>query len=466
MKIYWRLIISLQYKFLLMKKKYWFLIILLGLIIFGYIKLFNSTINKKAVPSNADMVSTVDVKKLIRTVLWDVITHPSKWKFSSSGTDTAALIDLKDVFEIPDYVQVFHLTGEQVKNWYCLLQIKKERLFDKALIQRGFTKINSNEYTSATMNMGITKNENNIIVSSYALDSSVNLKNVSNLLFTKKEFLPVEKFSKIASANSHLTLFIAANEFLQNDALLKLNISNSSINIDGELTPQAAYTFVENNFTFNSDALLSLGFTQPSASVYNAICKTDKENISKAIGVNMDTLFIPSNKHYSLSIAGIKPRVDSAITYTYDDDFNKVEKVVVNNVEEPDYSFTIEGDSVQNIYKNWIANKTITTSDAGALFRPMPFVKSFCSVKDSKQLIIAPTNFSSLGNKEQKKAVFYCNILVEKLGEKYLKYFSDDIKNAIIKVGKVNIVCNQNNNKLELKVQINKAEKDGGFLNF
>jgi hypothetical protein len=447
-----------------MKKKYWFLILLLGIIIFGYIKLFYSSINKAAVPSNADMVATVDVKKVIRTVVWDIVTHTSKWKIKSSGTDNTDAVDLKDVFVLPDYAHAFHIKGEPANAWYTVLQIKDEALFTKALKQYGFTALYNNQYTSVEKKLGIVQNGKEIIVSSFAPDSTNNLNAIANTLFVKKDFLPTEKLEQITNANSHVALFVAANNFLKEDAIVKANITNDNINIDGELNPKDAFSFIENNFSSNSNAMLSLGFTQPTKSVYEAISSTDKVNISKAVGVSMDSLFIPSNKFYQLQVDGIVPRVDSAITYTYDDDFNAIQKVVVNNVDEPMYNFIVVGDSVQTILNNWTNNKTTVQDNNAQLFRPMPLVKSYCTIKDKNTLEIAPKNFTKTSTNENIKAVFFANIMFQKIGYKYLKYFPDEIKNALQKISKTNITCNKNGNTLVLTATVQKASK--GFLDF
>jgi hypothetical protein len=445
-----------------MKKRFWLLLLLLAIGIFGYIKLFYSSINKAAVPSNADMVATIDVKKVIRTVVWDVVTHTSKWKIKSSSIDTTDAVDLKDVFVLPDYAHAFHIKGEPTNAWYTVLQIKDEALFTKALKQYGFTSVYANQYRNVDKNLGLFKNGSCVILGSFALDSTNNLYALVDESIAKNEFLPAEKLKQIASVNSHLSLYIAANNFLKEDAVVKGNITNDNIIINGDFVPKELYSFVENNFAYSSNAMLSLGFTQPTTGVYNTIGAAEKANISKAIGVNMDTMFIPSNKYYQLQVDAIVPRVDSAISYTYDDDFNAIQKVVVNNVDEPMYNFVIAGDSVQTIFNNWTSNKIIVQDNNGALFRPMPLVKSYCNIKDKNSLEIAPKNFTKTSTNENVKAVFFANFMFQKIGDKYLKYFPDEVKNALQKVSKTNITCNKNGNTLVLKATIQKASK--GFL--
>jgi hypothetical protein len=137
---------------------------------------------------------------------------------------------------------------------------------------------------------------------------------------------------------------------------------------------------------------------------------------------------------------------------------------VVNNVDEPVYNFIVVGDSVQTIFNNWTSNKTIIQDNNAYLFRPMPLVKSYCNIKDKNSLEIAPKNFTKTSTNENIKAVFFANIVLQKIGDKYLKYFPDDVKNALQRVSKVNITCTNNNNTLVLKASVEKASK--GFLDF
>jgi hypothetical protein len=448
-----------------MKKRYWFLLVCLGLCIFIYFKLFYTKMNTSAVPNTADMVLSIDVKKITRTIIWHYITNPSKWKISSS-TDTSDRVSIQDMVEIPDYILPFHIKNERANAWYCLLQIKDSAVFEKGVRQFGFDKINIDEYTNPMMNVGFVRKGNEVLISSYASDSSNNLKNVAEKFFGKQNFIDPKKLALLEAAKSHASLFIAANYFLQEDAIVKANISNEEVKIDGSFIPKKDYTFNETTYSLSSNALLSLCFTQPTENILNLWKANDKANVSTFIGVNVDTLLSPYNKFYQLDFANIKPRIDSAITYTYDDDFNKVEKVVVNKVEEPSFSFKITGDSVQHIFDSWVVSNTISVSDTGAFFRPMPFVKSYCSLPSTNELIIASKNYVTEKSDANINAILYMQLLFTKIPDAYLKYLPFTVSNVIQKVEKARVTVTKNNNELQLAATFDKRSSIKSFLDF
>jgi hypothetical protein len=257
-----------------------------------------------------------------------------------------------------------------------------------------------------------------------------------------------------------------ADNFLQEEAILTANFDANKITVEGNLMPKKEFTFNENKFQYNSTSLLALGFTQPSANVFALLTDSSKATISKAINVNIDSLMLQSNKWYSLDVAGIQPRADSAITYTYDDDFNKVEKVVVNNVDEPSFNFTIYGDSVSNIYNHWMLNKKLEKTNAGFLFTPMPFVKSYCTVEEEKLLYLTANNYKIPIIDKSTTAIFFMNVLLSKIPTSLLKYAPTDVAKAMANFEMIEIVARKNEQGAFLKAIITKKKNNKPIWEF
>jgi hypothetical protein len=146
-----------------------------------------------------------------------------------------------------------------------------------------------------------------------------------------------------------------------------------------------------------------------------------------------------------LDIAGIQPRVDSAITYTYDDDFNKVEKVVVNNVDEPMINFLIAGDSVNRIYNNWVVSKKIEISEKGNLFTPIPFVKTYCQNTNDKMLSLKSNNYISATTDLHKSCILYANVSLAKAPSSLLKFLPNNIISIVEKIETTQLAATKNN---------------------
>ncbi len=447
-----------------MNKKKWALVILCGLLIFGYIKLFYKTYTETVVAKSADNIVAIDVKQITNTVIWQYISTPSLWKISSSAAATN-VVSWKDMVEIPDYVLAFHASGQPANAWYGILKIKDDSAFAKGIQQQHFDKIDSNIYASKEIGIQFYKNENNILLTSAAIEKTA-LTKIAIELFLQKNYISKIDLAKLIDAKSHVAIKLKANNFLQEDAIVTAKFDANKIIIEGNLLPKKEFTFTENNFSYNSTSLMALGFTQPNAMVFALLNDSSKSNISKAINVNIDSLMLPTNKWYSLDVVSIKPRADSAITYTYDNDFNKVEKVVVNNIEEPAFNFTIYGDSVSNIYNNWILSNKLEKTNTGFLFTPMPFVKSYCTIEAGKALQLTANNYETTTMDKKTTAIFFMNALLSKIPASLLKYTATDVAKAIENFETIEVVVKKNEQGAFLKVIITKKKNDKPIWEF
>jgi hypothetical protein len=442
-----------------MNKKKWALLVLCVLLVFGYIKLFYKTYSETAVAKSADCIITLDVKRITNTIIWNFITTPSQWKTPAVSKGGKAEVSWKDMVEVPDYIFAFHIKSQPVNVWHTVLQIKDENDFAKGLERYRFKKINTDEYESKETGVHILKKENNILVSNTTADNNYAVQ-VGNELFIQKKYIAKETLVKLIAAKSHLAIHIAPNSFLQQAGIVTANFDKQKIEISSTLMPNTQYSFAENDFSFSDSSLLALGFTQPSPAVYALLNDSSKNNISKALSINIDSLFLQSNKYYSLNVAAIQHRVDSAITYEYDDNFNKVEKAVVNNVEEPAFNFTIAGDCVANIYNHCLQNGKIEQTVTGNLFTPMPFVKSYCNIKSEKELSITAANYQPLTPNKNNNCILFLNMLFSKIPASLLKYLPGDVQNAIANMEYLQLSAKKSNTRLVIQCNLYKKNND------
>jgi hypothetical protein len=442
-----------------MNKKKWALLVLCVLLVFGYIKLFYKTYSETAVAKSADCIITLDVKRITNTIIWNFITTPSQWKTPSISKSGKGEVSWKDMVEVPDYVFAFHIKNQPANAWYTVLQVKNENDFAKGLTRYHFEKRNTDEYVSKETGVHILKKDKKILVVNAAVEDNYTLQ-VADELFNKKSYASKETLAKVIAAKSHLAIHIAPNNFLQQDGMVTANFDKQKIEISSTLMPHTKYGFAENDFSYSESSLFSLGFTQPSPAVYALLNDSSKNNISKVLSINIDSLFLQSNKYYSLNVAAIQHRVDSAITYEYDDNFNKVEKAVVNNVEEPAFNFTIAGDCVANIYNHCLQNGKIEQTVTGNLFTPMPFVKSYCNIKSEKELSITAANYQPLTPNKNNNCILFLNMLFSKIPASLLKYLPGDVQNAIANMEYLQLSAKKNNTRLVIQCNLYKKNND------
>jgi hypothetical protein len=449
-----------------MGKKKWALLVLAGLLVFGYIKLFYKTYSEEAVAKSADCVVVVDVKKIINTVIWNYITTPSQWKIRKLFSKKSGEVSLKDMFVLPDYVFAFHASNQPANVWYTLLTIKDKTHFEKGLLQFKFEKINEHEQLSLAYGIRLYIQGDKVLATTATDADAAYLATVAKELFVEKSYISKAILLKAINAKSHLAVYLAANSFLQKDAVISANFDKTKIKISGSIVPDKQYDFAENSFRYSSASLCTSGFTQPSPAVFGLLHKNNREKISTVLNVNVDSVFKQSNKNYSFDLAAIIQRADSAITYSYDDEFNKVEKVVVNNIQEPAFNFMITGDSISAIYAHLQQNNKLEKTAAGSLFTPMPLVKAYCSIKNKNQLAITASNYSTPTQDKSVTAILFLNLALTKIPANLQKYLPDAVIQAISNVTAVKILATKNNEQVQLSAVFEKMNIDLPVIKF
>jgi len=449
-----------------MSKKKWALLVLAGLLIFGYIKLFYKTYSETKVAESADCIVVVDVKRVINTLIWNYITTPSQWKVGKLFSKKSDEVSLRDMFVLPDYIFAFHANNQPANIWYSLLTIKDKADFEKGLHQFKFEKINDLEQISHAYGIRFYIQDNRVLVTTATDADTAYLTAVANELFVEKNYAPKASISKAIAAKSHLAVFLSQNSFLQTDAVIAANFDKTKISVSGNIIPAKQYYFSENNFRYSSASLCASGFTQPSPAVFALLNETGKAKISTALNINVDSLFKQSNKNYSIDLAAIVQRTDSAITYSYDDEFNKVEKVVVNKIDEPAFNFMITGDSVSAIFKHLQQTKKLEQTTAGNLFTPMPLVKSYCNIKNENQLVITASNYTSSTEDRSVNAILFLNLTLSKIPANLQKYLPDAIMQAISNLATIKLSATKNKEQITLSAVFEKMNNDLPILKF
>ncbi len=449
-----------------MNKKKWALLILAALLVFGYIKLFYKTYSEKAVPKSADCIIALDVKRITNTLIWNYITTPGQWKTGRLFSKKTDKVGWNDMIELPDYVLAFHTVNQPANAWYLLLTIKDKTDFYKGLLQFQFEKLSDHEYLNKVYGIYLLVNDKKVLVANAAVENKNYTAAVADELFYKKSYIPGATLSKAIKVKSHMAVYLASNIFLQKEAIISGNFNKEKIEISGSLTPDQQYNFTENNFLYSSGSICTSGFTQPSATFFALLNKPNKEKISKALNIDVDSVMIQTNSSYSLNLAVINLRADSAITYTYDEEFNKVEKMVVHNIQEPSFNFMITGDSVAVIYTYLQRKNKLEKTAAGDLFTPMPLVKSYCSKKNENQLAITAANYDPTVEDKSVNAIFFFNLALTKIPKNLQKLLPDGIIQGLSNIAAVKLSATKNNNQVLLSAVFEKMKNDLPIIKF
>ena len=431
-----------------MSRKKWALLLLLLLLGFGYVKLFYKTWNKTRVPASADAVLVLDVKRVTNTLIWQFLSTPSKWKtgnlFSKRLKDTS----WRDMFKLPDYVFAFHAKNQSLNNWYTVLSMDSRKGFEAGLAKFAFRRINDREYTNKEAGLYLyVHDDNEVLLARAPAADSLSVRQVAHELFTEKKFMAGSEIRKAIDAKSHLSLYITPGSALREAGIFSLNFDKESLRIKGDITPAQPYLYAEENFLYAPESLSSAGLVQPPRELLERMGTETKERISKALGLNADSFFVASNRSYSIDLQSIRERQDTAITYTYDDDFNPVENKVLNTVREPAFSFFANGAHTDSIYQYLLRNQKLENGAGGMVFLPMPLVRSYCRQNKPGNLTIESFNYQPRPASASVKALLFIRLSVAAIPPDLLRYLPDAVSDRCRNIEEFRLTVNNTDNR-------------------
>lgn len=289
-----------------MKKKLFAFVLLLfaGMMYFVFYHKQNTKIFS---PKEADAIILIDTKKLTRQYVYSLIGHPSLW-FGSKKKNTISF--RKSGVKIPDFLQVFHLKNSKVSNWYSVFELEDRKTFLSFLKQQKFTGLGNKVFRKDQVFIKILGG--NLIVGS----SSDDFERINNQLFH----------------SSQANIFDADTLVTNGSGSIILNTKKGSHNLSVELRHD------EIEIRNQSDSY------DPSPAI-SKLLKTDSfletemnaENIKSFSSIFDETFADSSSINQMKASVHLEEVNDTIITYSYDDNFNEVEKKTFQKIIQPNY---------------------------------------------------------------------------------------------------------------------------------
>ncbi|MDF2551866.1 MAG: hypothetical protein K0R77_1141 [Chryseobacterium sp.] len=305
-----------------MKKKYIFLVIVFLLAAAVYLLLFHKDKTLKFIPENADVVVLVDVKKVTRQYISELIAHPSQWfKSDKKGKDKMSLN--KSGMKIPDFIQIFHLKNTQFGDWYTIVELEDETQFSQYLKQNKFIKSGEKLFRKDGLFISI--------------EGAACILGTSNAAFEdiRKSLLSDSK-NNILNANQLINNSDGSISFISGSKISNFSISLNSDEIE-----------VANSGNTNTFTSLISKLEQKTQFLS---AELDEKNVKNGLQ------FFNKDVKDSLQISYFKTNSeleevnDTIITYGYDDDFNETEKVSYQKIIQPNFIISLQS---LNPYKTW-----------------------------------------------------------------------------------------------------------------
>ncbi|MDH6251722.1 hypothetical protein M2347_001449 [Chryseobacterium sp. H1D6B] len=327
-----------------MRRKTFIVLLIFIFVTVLYFVFFYKDKTLRFVPKNADAVVLVDVKKLTGQYISSLAAHPSLW-FESMGKDKDA-VSLKDAgMKIPDFFQIFHLKNTKFSDWYSVIELKDQKKFLTFLKQHKFADKGKNLFQKGQIFIKIERG--NCILGT----SDAAFENISQLLFRSSE-----KNTFDADQFMHHTL--GSVSFISGQ-----KIQNFSIELDDDE--------IEIKNSSKQDVLISLLDKEQQKTQFLDL-ELNAENIKLYTSFFNKSLADSAQINYCKASAELEQVNDTIISYSYDDDFNEIEKKSYQKIIQPNYAIALKSSSPQKTWvyfqnKKWINDRNQFT---GIPFQP------------------------------------------------------------------------------------------------
>ncbi|NML69853.1 hypothetical protein HHL23_08585 [Chryseobacterium sp. RP-3-3] len=307
-----------------------------------YFVFFYTDKTLKLVPRNADAVVLIDVKKLTRQYISNLVVHPSKW--SGSKTKDKKEISLKDSgIRIPDFLQIFHLKDTRFSEWYSVVELKDPQKFITFLKNHHFVNKGKDLFQKDQIFIKI-EGENGIIGTSASA-----FETIKNQLFQSsgKNTLTADQF--IAHTAGSIS-FISGQK-----------IQNFSIELKADE--------IEIKNTTDVGTLASL-ISEVQKKNHFLEAELDARNVKNYARFFNKSLIDSSQINYFKATADLEQVNDTVISYGYDDNFNEIEKKTVQKIIQPNYAINLQSSVPEKTWEYFQHKKWINAQNQ---FTAIPF---------------------------------------------------------------------------------------------
>ncbi|MCQ9635185.1 hypothetical protein MP477_09500 [Chryseobacterium sp. WG23] len=324
-----------------MNKKKGIASLILLLAVTAYFVLFYKDKKLRFIPENADAVVLIDVKNLTRQYLFSLITHPSQWGSKTKGKGSVSLRE--SGITIPDFLQVFHLKGTRVSEWYSVLELKDPQKFIAFLKQQNFASKGKNIFQKDHIFLSI-EGGNCIVGTSDSGFGAINKKLFQN---SQKNILDADRFIQ----NTAGSISFLSGQKIHN---FSIELKDDEIEIKNNSTPEIVDAIVSKLQQGNH-------FLEAELNADNIKNYTHFFNIN-----NGDSLQI---SHFKAT-ADLEQVNDTIISYGYDDNFNEIEKKTYQKIIQPNYIIDFQSRVPE---KTWDYFQTKKWINAQNQFTAIPF---------------------------------------------------------------------------------------------
>lgn len=307
-----------------------------------YFVAFHKDKSLQYIPDNADAVVLIDTKKLTGQYLFSLVTHPSKWSGSKRKSKSSGSVKYSGI-RIPDFLQVFHIKNTRLSEWYTVLELKDPQKFIGFLKSQKFEYKGNNRFQKDQL--------------FFMIDGNYCIAGTSDHAFeTIQKKLLQSSLHHVWDADKFIQNTLGSISFISGHKIrnFSIELNEDEIEINNNSNPEILNTIASKAEKGNQFLELEL----------------DKENIRNFSHFFNKRIADSSQINSLRAVADLEQINDTIVTYEYDDNFNEVEKKMVQKITQPSYMVDILSNDPEKTWQYFQSEKWINNENK---FTAIPF---------------------------------------------------------------------------------------------
>ncbi|MGB4774983.1 MAG: hypothetical protein WBP45_07425 [Daejeonella sp.] len=333
------------------------LIIVVLLVFFMvYLQLRDYNSYKNRIHKQANTIIKINVDGIYKTLAIDFITNPSYYLKKEKG-GKGSEVKKGNGIKMPANIFLFNVNTKSASTFFCSLPLTDTAAFKQFISQKlnisSFIKINNSAFlgTSKDGKLTIAYTSNNMSIAysvnkEEVLDILTDLLNHKNIL-TKDD----DKIKRLKQTTNHIDYLSSTNAGF-------INFKDGEITLNAEFACPDSLMITNKNThrIFSKDATLKMWL---NAGI-NKFVNHRTFNLNN-YALQTDSLLKNYTGYVDAEWINTVTQTDSVITYNYTDDFEKVEKLNLKEVQVPELSISLKGNA--NGLFNYLKNENIIQDD-------------------------------------------------------------------------------------------------------
>jgi len=427
------------------------------LILFSVIYLFRykrALVFEGMVPNSATEIIHVNLRQIEHHVLTDAIKNPLKYiDFKFSEEKKGSLI-LKKTISIPRNI-FFYTNDRKFKDiWISsFIKVKKKKELSDYLIRDGFVKSNDEGIMLfRKLNLVLAIKGKRLVVA-FKTDNHAAISSVVNEIFEEESFLSEtsDVLNAIMTAKNDISYATLANDFVE------ANFKNGLLEVLGTFSSDLFFASKQGDFSKNSQGYISAKINKQHKLFQRLITEGNSRKFNDFTKLSIDSIMSKWNGSFAFNLKSINSEIDTIVTYDYDDDFNKIEKVAVQELTVPAIDFSLNADT--NLFGYLLKENAIQIIDSDTLFTSIPLYKLYANSTTTTLNISSQKYFSGFLVKENKMKL-NAHFNIEKYMQKPLEFSFLPTKNKYLQLIKDTSIMYATDDKLSVKVVLKNSERN------